>query len=871
VKVGVMDFFSTTENSTAAREARIRAYAPLQDKMDFFGEHLDIFQTTENQTHGIYVSTTLLGSPVGSFKGGVAPDARLYAMNGYDTLSLYEKGVRLFNSSTGLAISQRERDAGDCLYVVAGENESSSNMGGLGLMPLSDHRLRENMIVVGALHAVPPEWRYPDTILLDGSNPGYSIYNTGYSNACGPSAMWCVTAVANLEVPSELNPEELGSVFGTSFAAPAVSGVAALVWEAYPWMSASNVQKTILTTASDIGEPGIDPIYGWGLVNARKAIDGPAQFFKNEDTGTRKYYLWELNREIERFESTEITEQEYLEKYAHLVVIDYERDGNDKIQARPDVHIRIIQSAPYSGEQMFIANVDAMLESRPFFNDTSGNGGLRKRGMGSLTLAGQNTYSGGTLIEGGILHLTGSLTSDVTVVYGGTFFGDRGIINANYFPKTRSRTTIRLGEPLTVTGTVDIEEGALLQLFPPRPEYTVQSRETLINAGAVHGKFDPNVMTNGGFFWNVVLGYTNETVHADLTRASAQAQAMSLNAPTQVINGARIADTLIGYTDGLVQSGRTSGHEALLSATAKLMSAPTDEAAALSLSTLTGEIHTAARALGVQRALGDGERLADRLRGLGTASGTGVWLQNGAGNGHLTRMGYGEAEVHHSAFGIGLDERFGEAWTLGLSATRTRSNAHLDALGGRLNGSGQQMAVYARRDVGSNGYLSALASHERHMVDTQRRVLTGDTFNTVIGQHTDNAALVRLESGLRLKGGLTPYLATGALSLRQGSFTESGVLGLSAGADTFSTAFVELGTRFDRHIGRWTFAGTASARRMSGGEGGFNAAFAGAEAARVNVTGQPLARSSVRLGSDVGYRTRNGWQISLGLGADQGS
>jgi len=361
--------------------------------------------------------------------------------------------------------------------------------------------------------------------------------------------------------------------------------------------------------------------------------------------------------------------------------------------------------------------------------------------------------------------------------------------------------------------------------------------------------------------------YTDTTVDAEMTRVSAQAKAMSLGAPQQVIEGAKAADALIGHLDSLVESGLAGGNGELLSATARLMAAPTDEHAALSLSSLTGDIHGAARALGVQRSLGEGERLADRLRGLNEA---GMWVNNESGNGTLSRVGYGNAEVHHSAFGFGTDTRLGSMWTVGIAASQTRSNAHLDTLGGRLTGQGQQMAIYGRREIGSNGYLTGLVSHDRHMVDTQRRVLTGSSLNSVIGQHEDTALLARFETGVRFKSGLTPYLAAGSLSLRQGGFTESGTLGLSAGADTFSARFIDVGSRFDRQVGHWTFGSTLSARKLFGGNSGFNAAFIGAEVASFTVNGQPLSRTTVRFGGDVSYRARNGWNLSLGLGADQG-
>jgi len=150
-------------------------------------------------------------------------------------------------------------------------------------------------------------------------------------------------------------------------------------------------------------------------------------------------------------------------------------------------------------------------------------------------------------------------------------------------------------------------------------------------------------------------------------------------------------------------------------------------------------------------------------------------------------------------------------------------------------------------------------------------VLTGNSLNSVVGQHEDTALLARLETGVRLVSGLTPYLAAGSVSLRQGGFTESGTLGLSAGADTFTARFIDVGSRFDKQVGHWTLGGTLSARKLFGNDSGFNAAFTGAEVATFMVNGQPLARTTIRLGSDVAYQTRLGWNLSLGLGAENGA
>jgi hypothetical protein len=57
---------------------------------------------------------------------------------------------------------------------------------------------------------------------------------------------------------------------GTSFSAPLVAGVAALVIEAHPDWSPESVREALLQSASRADRPDND--YGWGLVNARDAI-----------------------------------------------------------------------------------------------------------------------------------------------------------------------------------------------------------------------------------------------------------------------------------------------------------------------------------------------------------------------------------------------------------------------------------------------------------------------------------------------------------------------------------------------------------------------------------------------------------------------
>jgi len=55
---------------------------------------------------------------------------------------------------------------------------------------------------------------------------------------------------------------------GTSMATPHVSGVAALVWSAYPTKTASEIRQALEASAQDLGSAGRDNTFGHGLVRA---------------------------------------------------------------------------------------------------------------------------------------------------------------------------------------------------------------------------------------------------------------------------------------------------------------------------------------------------------------------------------------------------------------------------------------------------------------------------------------------------------------------------------------------------------------------------------------------------------------------------
>jgi subtilisin family serine protease len=95
------------------------------------------------------------------------------------------------------------------------------------------------------------------------------------------------------EVAPEVIAEDYVRVAGTSFAAPHVSGVAALVRSRHPEFTRAQVQRVLVNTADDLGSAGWDRTFGYGRVNAVRAVavdDSPvAQIFTPDNNGK----LWE--------------------------------------------------------------------------------------------------------------------------------------------------------------------------------------------------------------------------------------------------------------------------------------------------------------------------------------------------------------------------------------------------------------------------------------------------------------------------------------------------------------------------------------------------------------------------------------------------
>lgn len=86
-------------------------------------------------------------------------------------------------------------------------------------------------------------------------------------------------------------------------------------------------------------------------------------------------------------------------------------------------------------------------------NPINGAGGLTLQGSGTLILAGNNAYTGGTNVRGGTLAVTGTLGGDLSVSPGATFVGNGGYAVGANASLNNAGTLIEVNAPLLNAGT----------------------------------------------------------------------------------------------------------------------------------------------------------------------------------------------------------------------------------------------------------------------------------------------------------------------------------------------------------------------------------------------------------------------------------
>jgi hypothetical protein len=163
-------------------------------------------------------------------------------------------------NSTLFNAIQRAVDAGIILVISAG-NEGATAQGAnpdpFALVPAQN--FPNNVIIAGSVG-----------VAATGGGTNLSQLST-FSNKAGTGAQNYLAAIGY----RVLAPDNTGAQFlwsGTSFSAPVITGTVALLAQAFPNLTASQILQILFNSADDLGVAGTDSIYGRGRLNIAKAF-----------------------------------------------------------------------------------------------------------------------------------------------------------------------------------------------------------------------------------------------------------------------------------------------------------------------------------------------------------------------------------------------------------------------------------------------------------------------------------------------------------------------------------------------------------------------------------------------------------------------
>jgi len=649
--------------------------------------------------HGTTVAQLAAGAATGQWPGGIAPGAQIVSariinderpkddgsgqgnevtgglgMGGVHD-DLIRAGVRIMNNSWGglywtrptvtaqIAAEYRPFIAGnDGLVVFATGNESRGNPSDMAALPSQPG---EN----GSRPAADLERGWLAVAALDTANPGRLA---DYSNACGVARNYCLVAPGTSAfVGPSATASNLSYYYGsgTSYAAPLVSGAAALVWQAFPYFDNNLVRQTLLGTATDLGDPGPDAVFGYGLLNVGKAVKGPARF----DWGDVTVDVNQLG--LGSVWSNDIS-------------------GAGGLVKRGAGALTLAGANTYGGATRIEQGTLALRDGASI--------------RSSVTLVPRSDPTQAALqFLGGATRVTGNVDNGASIVMLGG--GNSSIIDGDYLQRSGSRLLIALGvNALQVTGSATLQGGGVL-INGVVPGYVPQdgTRQGLIRAdGGVSGQFDaaPAATQNAGVaLLQAGYGYDSHNAWLDLQRVNVTAAARVAGADAAAMAAAQRVEQAFELLDGDVtlQSGAFAA-----GASALQRGGGGFDGLGASLRSLTGQAHALALAMTF-------DSIDMNRRALSTQFGEGGSRADGAWSRSLGEGGQGGL--------AGGDYRLG-GWMLGRETgmgDAMQRHTH-DVLAVERDGAGAladdahiQAAIEQRIDLLQGVYLAQLQSHLR--------------------------------------------------------------------------------------------------------------------------------------------------------------
>jgi len=720
--------------------------------------------------HGTWVSQIAAGKAFDKFPGGIAPGASLVsariisdvepkddgsgqgnAVTAADaaffaqTLNpdLINAGVQVMNNSWGgiywntadASINQAFAQAYEPfvlqhggLVVFAAGNDSRSDPSDIASLPSLAPQLEPGWLVA---------------VAIDSNHPAQLA---SYSNACGRAMNYCLAApgdviVSDKDAVAGVIPT-YWVVSGTSFAAPEVSGAAALVWQAFPYFSNDLVRQTLLGTARDLGAPGPDTTFGYGMLDVFKAVNGPARFDWGDVTvnfsGTSTW-------------GNSVSGAGGLIKQGSGRLNLYAGDtytGLTQVQGGT-LAVFTLSSPVEIGAQGTLMSADTPQNPVGFqvFN---------------------NVTNAGTLVVG-----PGNVN-----------------VSGNYLQQGNGRLAVSLGSQLNVNGTASLAGGDLY-VYGANTGYTINSHTTVLSAyGGLTGTFSA-LNTAPGVALTASLGYDASSAWLDVQQVNlSQIQGLPYTAAS--FGAAQRAQSAFEQVNSQLQ-GSASGvpvSGGFVAGAASLQHAVSTGVMQRSLESLSGQLHAASAAMTFEAIDAGTRALSDRFDSLLDAPRAGAWTQNLGYHGGLSRSGYRHVGYDLSGALVGQDLRVGGNGIAGYALSRSQSLGRLaesadqgrsHALEGMLYGGVIRGAWYTMGRFGVGSYRETM----------RRQLQLGDQFAGVASDVNGRYGVAYGESGYRFALGrtqLTPYVNLQYAQIRRDGFDEPGAYGFGLKSSAQRTA-----------------------------------------------------------------------------------
>lgn len=226
--------------------------------------------------YGIATSATIVNYAVFDDIGFVARGQSLVNV----WRSAYSAGARIssmsfgcakialcFSASQVLAMADPSRPM---LYIKAAGNDGAQLANeAISVDSATANAALNRTLLVGSVDAT-------GTISYFSNRPGENCLLSTGTASCSESLKWknhFLVAPGEM-IYSTMPGQTYGYMSGTSMATPVVAGIAALLQKRWPSLKSSpeTLAKILLTTATDKGAPGVDAIYGYGLLDAAAAF-----------------------------------------------------------------------------------------------------------------------------------------------------------------------------------------------------------------------------------------------------------------------------------------------------------------------------------------------------------------------------------------------------------------------------------------------------------------------------------------------------------------------------------------------------------------------------------------------------------------------